>query len=304
VLAKRRNGHPVEYRFLVKEVGSSAAPQPVMKAQIAKTRIGSLLIYAPTGPGDPAPIKDLNYTVNGTVGPTERVAAITNDGWVTVPQESDMSTTGFFTPQGDMIELLTKTLATWTPVDQTGKQTGQTSGSAFAENKHFRIELRVREAGFPATEISGGVLENLAIENTAYTNISHHPSWNPYTDPPYPGVAKLDILQLMGPGNGCTDITTDLDVLVTAAHPNLGSVTLTVTGPTGTHTLDPPPETPAGVQPRERVGTATIPAPPHAWTVASLSKCSYIVMLRAELLLTTGDANFGSLEDFMAFHKA
>jgi hypothetical protein len=302
VLAKRRNGHPVEYRFLVKEIGSSASPQPVPKAQIARTVIGSLLVYAPTGPGDPNPIKILPYTVNGNPG--EHAAAITNDGWVTVPQESDMAVAGFFTPNGDMIELLTATLATWAPIDQTGKQTGQTSGSAFAENKHFQIEMRVREAGFPATEISGGVLQNLAIENTAYTNITHHPSWNGYTDVPRPGVAKLDIQQLMGPGNGCADITTDLDVLVTAAHPNLGSVALTVTGPAGTLMLDPPAVTPAGVKPRERVGTATIPLPPDDWTLASLPKCTYVVKLQAELLLTTGDGNFGVLEDFMAFHKA
>lgn len=306
VLAKKLNGNPVEYAFLVTELdagGVAIGPtQQVQPAQIGKTWLGLLAIYAPTGPGDPNPIKLHDYTVNGTPGPTEHVASFTADGWIEVPQESDVMSGGFFTPFGNMIELVTPALAAWPTIDQTGRQAGQSSGPTFAHNRHFRIEMRVREGGVPGSEISGGVLENLAIENTRYDNVSYHPSWNGSTQSGLLAVAKLDVQQLMGPGKGCTEIGTDLDVLVTTAHPNLGPVSVTITGPTGTLGFVPPAATPD-----ERAGTCTIPAPPPAppgWTVASLPPCAYVVQLSASLLLTTGDSVPDPLHDFMAFCKA
>ena len=101
---------------------------------------------------------------------------------------------------------------------------------------------------------------------------------------------------------GCSEITTALDVLVTTAHPNLGSVTVTLTGPTGTLEFIPPAATA-----NERAGTAAIPAPPPTppgWDVASLTPCAYVVQLSATLLLTTGDSVPNPLQDFMAFCKA
>ena len=306
VLAKQLNGHQVEYAFHVTEVNAGGAPigptTQVTAAQIARTRLGTLSIYAPTGPGDLNPIKIHDYTVNGTAGPTERVASFTADGWISVPQESNVFGSGFFTPLGDLIDLVTPTLASWPAIDQTGKQAGQTSGPTFAHNKHFRIEMRVREAATPGSEISGGVLENLAIENTLYNNVTYHPTWNGSTQSGLLGVAKIDIQQLMGAGMGCSEITANLDVLVTTAHPNLGSVSLTLTGPTGTLGFIPP-----AANANERAGTAAIPAPlpaPPGWTVASLVPCAYVVQLSATLLLTTGDSVPNPLYDLMAFCKA
>ena len=113
---------------------------------------------------------------------------------------------------------------------------------------------------------------------------------------------EFDIQQLMGAGMGCSEITANLDVLVTTAHPNLGSVSLTLTGPTGTLGFIPP-----AANANERAGTAAIPAPPPAppgWTVASLVPCAYVVQLSATLLLTTGDSVPNPLYDLMAFCKA
>jgi hypothetical protein len=303
VLAKKFGGQPLEYSFLVTEVDASGvaigATTQVTPAQIARTEIGQLAIFAPTGPGDPNPIKLKTYTVNGTAGPNEVVTTFTADGWIKVPQESDTFAGGFFSPNGNMINLNTRSLASWPPIDMTGKEAGQSAGPPFAENKYFKIEMRIRPQGGAAS--SGGVLPQLAVENTLYDNISHHPSWNPSTQSNALGVAMIDVQQLMGPGAGCTEITTDLDVLVTAAHPNLGAVTVEMDGPSGTlEFIEPAPTA------NEVVGTAAIPtsAPPPVWTVASLPPCAYVVRLSVELLLTTGDSVPLPLSDQIAFCKA
>lgn len=296
VLAKKLNGNPLQYMFEVTEIDMSGVPigpaVQITPAQIARTKIGLLSIYAPTGSSDPNPIKNWDYTVNGTAGPTERVATFSADGWIEVPQESNVFGTGFFTPLGDMIRLITETLASWTPIDMTGKEAGQSSGLPFAQNKHFRIQMWVRE-GSAGVPVSGGVCEHVAIENTLYDNISHHPSWAGWTESGALGVAIIDIAQLMGPGNGCKKITNALDVQVTAAHPNLGTVSVWMSGPGGPYSFTLPAPTPD-----ELFGTAT-----PSFAVASLPQCAYVVHLSVQLLLTTGDTAPLPLTDLIAFCK-
>jgi hypothetical protein len=120
----------------------------------------------------------------------------------------------------------------------------------------------------------------------------HHPSWAGFTDPPGTiGVRLLDIQQLLV--NGCVEITNALDVLFTAAHPNLGAVSITMTGPGGPYGFTLPPAVPG-----ERFGTAT----PN-FSVAALQPCAYIVTLEVQLLLTTGDSVPSDLFDQIAFCK-
>jgi hypothetical protein len=93
--------------------------------------------------------------------------------------------------------------------------------------------------------------------------------------------------------NGCVQITNALDVLFTAAHPNLGVVSISMTGPGGPYGFTLPPAV-AG----QHFGAATA-----NFNVGALQSCAYIVTLEVQLLLTTGDGVPGNLFDQIAFCK-
>jgi len=300
ILSKKLNGNPMEYRFEIATTDPNGQNPvgwaPVGAGQIARTVIGIWEHYDPAFPGDPNPIKTKVYTVNGTAGPNELVASFTADGFVQVPQESNVfGPTGFFQPNGNMVNLISPSIAAFGAVDQTGVTAGHSSGSGgqpLALDRHFAIRMKVREQGVLGSGIDAGICQHIAIDNTGYNNVVHHPSWAGFTDPTgVIGVRLLDILQLQV--NGCAEITNALDVLFTAAHPNLGAVSVTMTGPGGPYGFTLPA---AGAG--ERFGTATA-----NFNVAALQPCAYIVTLEVQLLLTTGDGIPNDLFDQIAFCK-
>jgi hypothetical protein len=201
----------------------------------------------------------------------------------------------------DMINLISQTLAPWGSINLTGLTAGTPSGSIqpLAHDRHFAIRMNVRERLGPTTTTGvtiAGVCQHIAIDNTLYDNLSHHPSWAEWTQSGALGVALLDIQQLVT--NGCAEITNSLDVRFTAAHPNLGPATIRMDGPGA------PPggyvfALPAPANPQDQAGTAT----PSGFTVAALSPCAYLVRLSVELLLTTGDSEPLPLTDYVAFCK-
>lgn len=303
VLPKRLNGNPMEYRFETRELDSSGAFSgawtSVAPGQIARTKIGTWQQYAPAFPGDPNPVKTKDYTVNGTPGPNELVASIVN-GWIRVPQENDVfGPSGHFQPNGDMIRLQTGTLSPFPPVDLTGLVTGDSStstGQPLVQNRRFAIRMMVREVT-PGPQVQAGLCRHIAINNSRYNNILRHPAWMPVTLSNQLGVAMVDISQLSA-GGGCTEITDTLDVVFTAAHPTLGTVTISMSGPGGPYAFNlPAPVAPA--TPEDRFGTA---AP--TFVVADLSPCAYVVNMSVQLLLTTGDSVPDNLHDQIAFCKA
>ena len=100
-------------------------------------------------------------------------------------------------------------------------------------------------------------------------------------------------------GAGCADVTDQLHVRYTAEHPNLGPVTMTLTGPGGfslTMVDDA-----AASPPTVVFGVAQVTAPS---TAKNLFKCTYVVELSAEVLLTTGDSVPSPVKDMVAFHKS
>ncbi|HEY1299330.1 MAG TPA: hypothetical protein VGF07_02470 [Stellaceae bacterium] len=300
ILSKKLNGNPMQYRFEIATTDPDGQNPvgwtPVTPAQIARTVIGIWEHFAPAFPGDPNPIKTKLYTVNGTAGPNELVAGFTADGFVQVPQESNVfGPTGFFQPNGNMINLESRSIAAWGSVNETGVLAGHSAtsgGQPLAQDRHFAIRMKVREQGNLGAGSDAGVCQHIAIDNTGYDNVVHHPSWAGFTDPPGTiGVRLLDIQQLLA--NGCVEITNALDVLFTAAHPNLGGVSVSMTGPGGPYSFT----LPAAVA-GERFGTAT----PN-FTVAALQPCAYIVTLAVQLLLTTGDGVPSDLFDQIAFCK-
>tara|TARA_R110002110_G_scaffold12812_7_gene61310 strand:- start:1911 stop:3743 length:1833 start_codon:yes stop_codon:yes gene_type:complete len=299
VLPKKLNGNPMEYRFEVREIAADGTPvsgwSTVQPGQIARTEIGDLLRFAPAFPGDPNPIKSIPYTVNGTAGPAERVADII-DNWIRVPQENDVfSAAGYFQPNGNMIALNSDTIAPNPGVDLTGLQTGSSStstGQPLVENRHFSLRMRVREVGDIGPGIPAGTCGNYAVNNTLYDNILRHPTWMPELVSDQLAVAMVDIQQLQA--DGCAQIGSDLDVLITAAHPTLGAVSVVMTGPGGPYGFTEP-----AAVPGERFGVAS----PN-FTVGDLAPCAYVVHLSVQVLLTTGDSVPANRTDHIAFTKA
>jgi hypothetical protein len=142
-----------------------------------------------------------------------------------------------------------------------------------------------------------GTCHHIAIDNTSYDNVVHQPAWRNLKDPPGDYWVRLvDIQELLGP-NGCGEITDSLTVLFTAAHPNLGSVSLGMDGPGGPYgfTLTPA----AGSSSVNYFGTAT----PNGFVVANLQSCAYLVTLTTTALLTDGDNDPDPLYDQIAFCK-
>lgn len=297
ILAKTLNGNPVEYMFEYAQydpvTNVLGAWTQVAQTQIARTVIGIWEHYDPVGPLDPNPIKTKEYTVNGTAGPNEMVASFTPDGWVQVPQENNVfGPSGFFQPNGNMIALISNTLAAFGSVNLAGLAAGASStstGMALAQDRHFALRMWVREAG--GANVLGGTCERIAIDNTLYDNLVHHPSWGAWSQSGALAVAMLDIAQLQA--DGCAGISNQLDVLYTAAHPNLGAVSIWMTGPGGPYGF-----TLAGPVTPDTFGTAT-----PGFVVADLVPCAYIVHLSVQVLLTTGDSVPDLLYDEIAFCK-
>lgn len=299
VLPKKLNGNPMEYQFEVRELAADGTPitgwSTVVPGQIARTEIGDLVNYAPDFVGDPNPFKAKPYTVNGTPGPSEKVADIINN-WIRVPQENNWNAPqGFFQPNGNMIRLDSRTIAPNPGVDLTGLVTGNSStstGQPLVQNRHFAIRMRVREVGDLGPGITAGTCQHIAINNTLYDNILRHPSWMPVLVSDQLAVVMVDIQQLQA--DGCAQIGNDLDVLITTAHPTLGAATVSMTGPGGPYSFTEP-----AAVPGERFGTAT----PN-FVVGDLAPCAYVVHLSVEVLLTTGDSVPSNRTDHIAFTKA
>ena len=296
-LPKKFAGGQMEYRFDVREVKSDGSAvtgwTSIDMSQISRTVIGQLLKYAPLFPGDPNPIKSEDYTVNGN--PVELEATVAA-GWIQVPQESDtFGPSGYFQPNGNQIRLNTKLLGGWADVNLTGLAAGDSSAPmGLAQNRYFSLRMRVRRVGVPASEQVAGVCEQIAINNTLYDNILRHPAWMPQNLSNQLGVVMVDIQQLIVSG-GCAEIGNDLDVKFTAAHPTLGNVSISMSGPGGPYSFN----LPAAVA-GEQYGTAI----PNGFVVADLDPCAYIVTLRVQLLLTTGDLPPDDRFDQIAFCKA
>jgi hypothetical protein len=292
---KTLNGQPMEYRFEIKPAASAdvdANWTPVQAGQIGKTIIGTWTRW--TGSGT----ESKDYTVNGANGPDEITILPDAGGWIKVPQESDFWNSagpGFFTPGENMIVLQTTTIAAWPSIDITGIQAGSSTVPAgLGQDELFSIRFRVRQVGSVSAQ-TAGQCDKLAVYNRLYDHVTHGGSWAPDDDSGQLGVVMVNIDEIAG---GCGGISNSLTVRYTAAHPNLGDVTIGMTGPGGPYgfTLTDA----GGATPQDRFGAAAI-TPPD--TIANLQNCAYIVTLSAVLLLTTGDTVPNPIDDVVAFCK-
>jgi hypothetical protein len=221
-------------------------------------------------------------------------ASLDAGGWIQVPLAGPS-----YAPTGDLLHLDSLKLSNPPHLDQTGVVAGAHSSHPLAQDVYFGIRMRVRNVGNPGSEFDAGTCHHIAIDNTRYDNVTHQPAWRNLTDPPGDlAVYLVDIQELLGP-HGCGQITDQLHVLFTAAHPNLGSVSLTMDGPGApiggyAFTL-----TPDGASSSvDFFGTAS-----PGFVVKNLKPCAYLVTLTVNVSLTDGDNDPGPLIDQIAFCK-
>lgn len=298
-LPKTLNGQPMEYRFEFRatdDVGHAVGVwTSVTTTQFSATTIGKLERYAPAFIGDPNPIKTSYVVVDPANPGGGAVNAVISGGWIQVPQFSNVfGPEGFFVPDGNLLNVITNSLAGSPGINVLGIKAGVSStslGAPLAKNRHVSLRMRVREVGNPGSEVDAGICFHVAIENTAYAGVANGGSWSPSVVNGQIGVCSVDALQLRT--NGCAGVSTGLDVLFTTAHPNLGDVSIIMTGPGGPYTFTLPVAV-AG----EQFGTAT-----NGFIFANLTDCAYIITLSATLLLTTGDGVPLPIYDQIGFCK-
>ncbi len=256
---------------------------PVLPGSIARTVIGLKEDFVPF------PFPHLTFqdvAINGGAGDF-LVAIDPITGWISVPQGSDI----FLYP--NLINLISTSLPSFPVADETGVTASNPANHPLTTDHCFGLRMRVRQKG-SATDSDGGTCSVVAIDNTHYKNVNHHPEWDGGipVNPEF-AVVMVDIKELQAAG--CADITNSLTVLFTASHPNLGAVSVQMIGPGGPYpfTLPTPiPET------GDWYGVAT----PNGWKLSDLIPCAYIVQLSVDLLLTNGDQDFGPpLIDQIAF---
>jgi hypothetical protein len=148
--------------------------------------------------------------------------------------------------------------------------------------------MRLRTLGDLTDGSDAGTCTHIAINNTLYNNVKHAYVTNSGDYAVY----EIGVQELLT--DICGDITSDtINVLFTAAHPNLGSVGITITGD-GVAGVPVPLPTPVPIDWYESV----------PYSVASLPNCAYILTLSVNLLLTDGVNGFpGPLQDQIAFCK-
>jgi hypothetical protein len=278
---------------------------PVTPAQIGATNIGSF-VRPHVPPPPPPPFLDVVEVWVKNSGASIYEITPAADGWIAVPPFTpaapEFPTPGpnwRFVPSSDLILFDTTTLApSVVTVDETGVAAGSSAANPLQTDVYYGIRMRIRSQGDSGDGNEAGTCQHVAINNTRYDNISHHPYW--------PGglfganhelaVASVGIAELAAAP--CSLLTDSLTVEFTAAHSNLGSVTVRMEGPGGPYafTLNPASAEDAG---ENWYGTAD----PDGWTFTDLDPCAYLVKLTVDPLLTTGDSDPLPLVDYIAFCK-
>lgn len=308
------DGSPrIEYRFEVVQTNADGSKLPngnpiqdsdwvqVAPAQIGATNIGSFV--RPIGVPPFIEIVQVWVKNSGT-----DIYEITPDadGWIAVPPftptapEFPTPGTGWrFVPGSDLIMFDTTTLAPSVgTVNETGVDAGDSAANPLQTDAHYGIRMRIRNQGDSGDGTEAGTCQHVAINNTRYDNISHHPYW--------PGglfganhelaVASIGVAELEAAP--CSLLTDSFTVKFTAAHSNLGAVVVSMEGPGGPYAFTPNPA--SAEDPGENwYGTAD----PDGWTFSDLDPCAYLLKLSVDPLLTTGDSDPLPLVDYIAFCK-
>lgn len=293
-LTEKLNGQPMEYKFQYTELANPGDPVPttpgswndVIPTQIANTVIGYGWKW------DPFPFyvyKDIGVNADGS-----QIPVSFNGNWIIVPQSGTLPSglNLVLNNNGPLIKLISTSLAS-TPYDVAGLIQGNSS-SPLQKNRYFSLRMIKREAGNVASEIVSGVSRPLAIFNTKYLNVPQRGSWLPTTNSNELGIACIDLAELATSG-GCSRISNSITAKYTAANPNLGAVSLSMTGPGGPHAFD----TVVYPSPGEEAHGSSS----YLGDAAKLPQCSYEVRVTAELKLTNGEYQHDNIWDRVLFCK-
>jgi len=269
----------MEYRFETIATDATGNPlggakwQPVLLEATEPTTIGYTVSFSP-----------LKFT--------PVIASLDPEGWIKVPLQSI-----FYAPTGDLLNLNTQKLTNPPHLDETGVLAGSHSSHPLAEDVYFGIRMRVRNVGEAGDGIDAGTCHHIAIDNALYDNVTHQPNWRNLTDPPGDlAVYLVDVAELLGE-SACGQISDELTVLYTAAHPNLGATDLRLEGPGGPYSFTMTPA--AGSTATDSFGSATL----NGVAVGDLEPCAYLITLSVDVLLTDGDHYPGMLIDQRPFCK-
>ena len=277
----------------------------VIPSQIRPTNLGSF-VRPHVPPPLPPPFLDVVEVWLGASGPGIYEVTPSADGWIPVPPftptapEFPTPGTGWrFFPGSDLIMFDTTTLApSVVSVDETGVDAGSSALAPLQTDVYYGIRMRMRNQGDTGDGTDAGTCQHVAVNNTRYDNISHHPYWpgGLYGANHELAVCSVGIAELAAAP--CSVLKDTLTVEFTAAHSNLGAVDVSMEGPGGPYafTLNPAAAEDAG---ENWYGTAD----PNGWTFASLAPCAYLLKLTVDPLLTTGDSDPLPLVDYIAFCK-
>jgi hypothetical protein len=262
---------------IVSGVSASGAWTQVPAGWIPRTVIGQQI----TGFIPHLIVRDI--AVNGNPGDVP--APFTVDGWIQVPQGSDIYL------NNNLINLDSTQLPGFINSNENAVTAGNAATPGAPTDLFFGLQMRVRQAG-SATYSPGGTCNVVAVDNFLYSQINHHPEWGAWVGNNAYGVAMVDIKELQAAG--CAGITNSLTVLFTASSPNLGSVSISMVGNGVSYSLGLPTPVP---QTGNWYGIATNP-----FNISNLEPCAYLITLSVDLLLTTGDDSFPNpLQDQIAF---
>lgn len=291
-LTKQLNENPMEYLFQYTELSNPSDPIPtadsawqdVIPSQIANTVIG----YRYEVTSDPFPFfTTKDYAIHAN---TEQEPVSFNGNWIIVPQDI-----GFIPNVNGSLITLKSAAISGGNVNMAGLIPGDstTTIASLQRNRYFSIRMLKREAGNSGTEVVAGFSRPLAMFNTIYQNVPQGGSWQPGTSNEL-GVASMDIAELAST-SGCAGISDSLNISYTAANPNLGNVSISMSGPGGPHSFGPIAHNTPG---QEAFGTAS-----YNGDVSKLPKCAFIVQLNASLQLTDGEDQHDTIRDRVAFCK-
>jgi hypothetical protein len=280
---------------------------PVTPAQIRPTNIGQFIRFIPTPPF----LEVIQVWVNKS-GPEIFEITPSADGWIAVPPMFPVapmvSGSGWrFVPGSDLIALDTTTLKPYVEsIDETGVTAGESANAPLQTDVHYGVRMRMRDQGESGDGTEAGTCSHIAINNTLYNNVSHHPYWagGLFGAANERAVASIGIAELAS--KPCSLLSEGLTVQFTAAHSNLGSVSVKLEGPGGPYEFDLNPAT-AEDAGENWYGTATpamVGSPPApAWSFADLPPCAYLLKLSVSVLLTNGESGPDPLVDYIAFCK-
>lgn len=288
------SSNAMEYRFKIKNLGTLA--EIIADATyLAPFQIGTLDTFTLF----PFTWSTVPYYVNNA-GPNPNVV-IQPGGWIPVPRENSLGSTGKFTAHSLLGELKTEMLTKETfdltaPALPADYKAGDSFPASQKAGIHtFQITFEAREVGTIPVSYSI-VLAKIVLCNITYDQIVH-PSWAGGFRQKL-GVGMMEINETTATGAGCNKVGDTLTANYSVVHPHLENVTIWFEGNPVLPASFAAPFSGSG----EAVGS-------HAFTNLNslpMAPCAYIIHLVGNLRLTSGAGRLSDayVEDHIAYCKS